>query len=97
MSPPVADKAPEILRSIKPWAAPAVNSIVRTTKCFLYLCNEEGGGERHRWAFFSSLLMNGPTNGLGVFQRLAEPPLENCAGNSATFRSGQTVIFLSTG
>jgi len=40
MSPPVADKAPEILRSIKPWAAPAVNPIVRTTKRFLYLRND---------------------------------------------------------
>ena len=59
MSPPVADKAPEILRSKKPWAAPAVNPIVRTTKRFLYLCNDEGRGESamaDRWAFFSSLL-----------------------------------------
>jgi len=41
MSPPVADKAPEILRS----------------EAYLDVrCNDEGRGERHKWAFFSSLL-----------------------------------------
>jgi len=46
----VADKAPESLRSIKPWAAPAVKFLPEDGP------NGLSRGIRRSWAFFSNLL-----------------------------------------